>query len=237
MKDIVIFSLVILLLAGCAGIPDETTTSVPWDDPSVESTVYQIPDAFDPDTAKKLTQEQLDWYQQLFSFQHDSFTYHDVNYYNVILELSFDTPEELDIRRFFNNGFADDRLLSAAEKQWLQEQGANTSYTWYGLSPERMDAVMQQYFGLSLSQTNGVGMDQLYYNQEWDRYFICPAGYVGAEEFTILEGYADANNVVQLTFEFPYSGVTVLTMASNSRSGTYGYRFLSHVKQHLDSEE
>lgn len=213
----------------------EKPTEAPTEEPTEETQVTdpvepQLSDAFDPETAMALTEQQLSWYQQLFAFQYDSFAYHDVNYYNVVLALKFDSPENVDLRQLFNNGFADDRLLTAEEKQWLNEQGANTAYTWYGLTPERMDAVLEQYFGLSMEETNGVGMDQLYYNEEWDRYFVCAAGYVSSDYLTISEGYVDANHVVQLTFETMYMGTVQLTMQTNSVRGTYGYRFLSNVR-------
>lgn len=107
-------------------------------------------------------------YTQVF-FQ-DLFTISTVgeNYYNLAAPMEFNSPRYLNLQELFYNGFAelDQRIVPLTEEEtaFLLNNGfgENMPLSNAVRIPEaNMDAVLQRFFGLGLSETKGTGLSEI----------------------------------------------------------------------------
>lgn len=226
-----------LLLSACSDnqITESTAETLPTSIPTTESTAPSETETTAPteppvrEDGERLTDQQIQSYQQLFTRQLDSYTIHPYNLYNIAMTIEFASPEEIDLSMFFENGFVDLRQLTEEEQTWLEEQGYSSSRDMYALPASRMNEILTQYFGLTIEETNGVGLNSLPYNAELDRYYTDPGGVRFMANFEITDGYAYENGLVRLYYINNFGDEYVFTMQSNSNEGGYGYRFLSNL--------
>ena len=99
--------------------------------------------------------------------------------YNTALTSLYDTSADVDLFMLFYNGFKDEshtptelelELLEGKLGQYWKEMDL------IRLPVEKMDSVLMELFGITLEQTNGVGLDKLFYLEETDCYYHCVTG-------------------------------------------------------------
>lgn len=234
-----------LLLSACGGMDptnqteEPSSTSCPTAD--TETTLTSLPTETSAPTeptlpppredGERLSGQQLQGYQQLFSSQGDRYTRHPTNPYNVALTIEFTSPEQIDLAQFFENGFIDLRYLTEQERVWLEEQGYSRSRELNPLPVSRMNEILTQHFGLTIEETEMIGLDTLPYNAEMDRYYRDPGGVRCMIDFQITDGYFYEGGLVRLYYIDSHGLEYMFTMQSNMDrdNGAYGYRFLSNL--------
>lgn len=108
-------------------------------------------------------------------FDHKS----DYLFYNTALTSVYENPADVDLAFLFYNGFRDESQQPTEEELVLLE-GKMGKY-WkemdlIRLPAGKMDAVLTDLFGITLEQTNGVGLDRLVYLEETDCYYASVTG-------------------------------------------------------------
>lgn len=234
-----------LVLAGCGAreAPPETTAPTTGQTTAPAQTAAQTQPTPPPTTQPPATQPSaredghrlssgdLELYQLMFADPRDPYALAPINWYNMALCVSFSSPEDLDLDLFFNNGFDDERSdLTEAEEAFLSAQGVRLDHDLYRLPVEKMDAVLRKYFGLTLEQTNGVGLDDAAYDPETGCYYMDPGGYVCAEDFVFTDGYYhEASEILRLYYTDFVGREFVITMQSLRPQNLVGYHILSNL--------
>lgn len=108
-------------------------------------------------------------------FFEDLFTWNSArNYYNQAFSQEFWSAKSVDIAKLFYNGTGISEPLTEDEKTFLNQFEAFEGFTSNAVRycVDDMDAVMQRYFGISLSDTYGIGMDRMkYYFEKTNSYY------------------------------------------------------------------
>lgn len=89
---------------------------------------------------------------------------------NACLYSLYDSPEEVDLYELFYGGLQ--LAVTEEDVRFLEEQGAPTELEVMKLPGEEMDRILQKYFNLTLADTNRVGLEKFYYNEETDTYYL-----------------------------------------------------------------
>ena len=139
-----------------------------------------------------------------------------INWYNNILACgprkidrgSFDKPENIHLGILFGNGGFQGNI--SYPDDWTPEelafiQGFYPGYpqNWgdlYRLPVEKINEVLQAYLGITLDQTNQVGLDNMEYFSDTDCYFTGPTG-AGMDNFQFTQGIREENGTVYLVCE------------------------------------
>ena len=218
------------------GEPAGTTvaeTTVPVDT-TVPDTVPTEPEL----EGEALSQEDLDRYQILFSQQWDSYATHPTNWYNFLLLGTFDSPENVNIVELFYNGVGDDSPLTEEEETFLEAQGAPMDLDFTRMEVEAMNEVLEEYFGLTLEETNKVGMESVYYNAETDSYYHSHSDYAEVATFTITAGEQLDDGTIRLYYYLPYEAyLRAVTLESRMYDGQTGYYIRSNVVTEYSAPE
>ena len=158
---IVCMAAVMLVLTACTPIaqPEDTTapqvtTAAPVETTAPEETTLSE----DPLVAE---------FRELFTFTADA----DV-WYNYALKSYYDTPAGIDIFQLIYNAPWLDLELTQAEKDFLisKELDIETS-TVHKYPVEKIDEVLQKYFGITFEEAEGFGLDKMVYNPDTDSYY------------------------------------------------------------------
>ena len=83
----------------------------------------------------------------------------------------YDRPEDIDLFWLFYNGTGLPETITEEEIA-LAGAGAQVS-TLHKLSLKNIDAVLTQYTGLTLAETEGIGMTKFSYQEEYEAYYHC----------------------------------------------------------------
>lgn len=191
-------------------------------EPTAEPTEPTEP-VTDPTTepTEPIRDEELVMLEELFRFKRG-------NWYNLALTCYYTIPSELDVYKFFYNGFPDipSNYATAEERELLKDM-PNFDLLEYceitQLPAERMDAVLKEYFGIPLSAFDMTG-NPLYYVESTDCYYIF---------------HNDANGCIDLTFhsmEKPSNGTIIIHYTAAGKGGILtllpvenGYMILSNI--------
>ena len=159
-----------------------------------------------------LTDQALAYFQTLFAHVNAE-KEEDINWYNIILSCGwnftddkkgFTVPQDVNLGTLFNNGFWDASSVSnwtAEELAFIQGFYPGYPENWgdlYRLPAEKMNKVLQDYFGITLEQSNKVCLDRMMYFADTNSYFGGPAGAVGEMNVQMLDGKVAANGTVYL---------------------------------------
>ena len=90
---------------------------------------------------------------------------------NQFLTYLYDNPKDIDLFWLFYNGTGLPETITEEEIA-LAGAGAKVS-TLHKLSLENIDAVLTQYTGLTLAETEGIGMTKFSYQEEYEAYYHC----------------------------------------------------------------
>lgn len=95
------------------------------------------------------------------------------SWYRRALTSSYTDPKDANIARFFSQGFADEPAITDSEWTALKDiPGFARSENLHRLPAKRMDDVLTQVFGLTLSQMNGIGIEKLTYLESTGCYYL-----------------------------------------------------------------
>ncbi len=150
-----------------------------------------------------LTEAELSYFTELFAHTGTAEKEEEINWYNLILTCGWDhgtgrtgftVPENVNLATLFNNGF---RAISNVDNWTAEElafiQGFYPGYpeNWGDLNrlpAEKMNRVLQDYFGITLDKTNKVWLDKMHYFADTNCYFGAPAGATGEQKVNMLAG-------------------------------------------------
>lgn len=141
---------------------------------------------------------------------------------NYCLNSSYDDPKNVDLEELFYSGFGLE--LDKEDKDFLVQQGANMTYDICKLPAEQMDQVLTKYFGLTLKETNGIGMEKFYHNAEKDIYYLLHND-SHACKIVIVEQETENTGNLKITYQKEgedAKGTAVLKKVEE------GYQFLSN---------
>lgn len=237
MKRLLALLLTFALLAvwGCAAAPEPdhqsskppVSSDTPLDadqpeDSDVPSPSGEVDTSFAPAGGRQLTEAELDAFRTLLD--HRSAEEGTRNWYNEVLHCLFDAPESVDWSEFFYDGFASgwlDPPLSEDEKAFCEQNGVPLELSVFRLPVQDMNAIAQQYFGITLEESNGIGLDKPYY-EETDSYYIAHGDTHVTGSFELHMGVEQEDGTIYL-----YYDSNVLVLRPNA-DGT-GYLFLSNL--------
>jgi len=134
-------------------------------------------------------------------------------FYNDALTSVYETPADVDLFMLFYDGFKDESQTPT--EQELELLDGKLGQYWkemdlIRLPRDKMDAVLTELFGITLEQTNGVGLDKLVYLEETDCYYHCITG----------TSYAD------VTVVYVVSLINEDSILVQYSAGYYGYRMV-----------
>lgn len=108
---------------------------------------------------------------ELTYFAEEWFNGDDFNIRNQFLNSLYDRPEDIDLFWLFYNSTGLPETITEEEIA-LAGAGAKVS-TLHKLSLKNIDAVLTQYTGLTLAETEGIGMTKFSYQEEYEAYYHC----------------------------------------------------------------
>lgn len=244
LRVLIVCASVIMLLSGCGQIgnsaetmkPPEASepTSVSWTElpdtllAATEVSTTQLPI---PEGALLLSVDELRGLEELFtqSFATEDGSHPMTNWYNMALNNYYENPQQLNLWSFFSEGVGGPEELSYrpsdAEMEFLKTQPQiQTHLSVHRISETDMTDVLQRYFGFSLDEMDGVGLDRMAHDPETGYYYCSKGGTMFVEELVFLVGYYLDNGDICIN----YSGngqecVLVLRPAAE------GYQIISNT--------
>lgn len=105
----------------------------------------------------------------------DFFVYKTDPFRNLALSSFYDCPEKVDLYQLFYNGFGLE--IQEPDREFVKQavQGTDLdidSYDLIKLPAEEMNEILTKYFGITLEQSEKVGLDKFYYCEEKDTYYL-----------------------------------------------------------------
>ncbi len=149
------------------------------------------------------------------------------NWYLAAMGSIYDTPAEMDLGLVFYNGFSDTEI-TPEEKSFLLEQGFSEHIAMHKLPAEKLDEVLNTYFGISLYDV-AIPSDWVYY-PETDSYYSSHSDAYLVHGFTVMQANVTDEGLIELHYCVePYRGATdpatgwsvvygILTLRANNDS-------------------
>ena len=150
-------------------------------------------------------------------------------YYSNALRSSYTTPADVDLSYLFRKGFADEPGITQREKELLIEKVPNPNVVggYLRLPAEKIDAKLMELFGITLQQTNQVGMDDWIYLEETNCYYKRDPGTSNATiQVERVEYKADGTVLVYYDRMFKRDKMVVALKPNGST-----YRILSNLPE------
>ena len=151
-------------------------------------------------------------------------------FYNDALTSDYATAKDVDLGYLFYDGFWEEsEVASAAEEAFLD---ANSSNHWrymdlQRLPSEKMSAVLQEIFGITLEETNKVGLSYPYF-EETDCYYHCHTGTHYAD-ITITRVENCDDGTIRMYYE--RAGFPSVNMVATLKPNGNGYQILSNLPE------
>lgn len=152
------------------------------------------PDSLENHRPGPLTQEELDYFNRYFEMGLAPLP----SIRSMLLMSEYDRPQDIDLYVLFYHGLDAWPEFSQAEYDAL---GWNEYGEKFRVTTAQMNGVLQQYAGLTLEQTNGVGLDKFRYLAETDAYYAIHQD-TAAESTAMLEGQYNRDGTVSLTYRY-----------------------------------
>lgn len=155
------------------------------------------------------------------------------SWYNRALTCEFDNPVQLKLHNLFYCGFPGESQEPTAE-EWEQlkdKQGFDENYDLIRLPENRMNQVLEEYFGITLEDIPEEGFSGLTYLESTGCWYFMTTGWLGVEKLQVLTVETLENGVIHVCYDADYWGVYDLMLRPHGD----GYRVLSNVRQgHLE---
>ncbi len=173
-----------------------------------------------------LTKEELDYFNgdEFFNGEY-------MNIRNQFLSSIYDKPEKINLYNLFYCGSgAEEMFATEAERlaiitynKWAMEPDCGCTK----ISSNNMEAVLMEYMGTALADTEKVGLDNFTYLEEYDAYYL----YHGDTNYRMEISFAageKTGDIIRLFYddEFMADGEKILTLQEKDGS----YLFVSNVK-------
>ena len=230
-----VFSLLIMLSAcgqteltepiGSVPIVEPLATQISETDPTAaaESTI--------PDGATSLSRQELDGMEEMLTQKTmgEDGVMPDTNWYNMATLSHYETPEQLDLWQFFSEGVGGPDKLSwqpsAEELAFLETQPQiHTNQSVYRVTRTQANEVLQKYFGMTLEEMDGVGLERLAYYPETDCFYSSIGSIMFALNIEVKEGFRLADGKIQITYQSDYREYTMTMKPVED-----GYQILSNI--------
>lgn len=213
--------------------PEPTTTApIPTTTDPVPTTTAPVTTATNPPSTDPIpttipqNAAELAVFNELF--QHVS---GERNAYLSAVAHEYSSPAELKLRYFFDNGFPGENEVSDLEWAELKDiSGFNINYDFFRLPKDKMEADLQNYFGISLADIPDSGFEGLTYLKSTDcYYFMATAPMTNAVNFTAQSVEYNSDGTVSLTYTVGWEP-TVKKYVIELKSNGVEYLILSNVK-------
>ena len=161
---------------------------------------------------------QLQTIHALFSDPH--------GWYNAALTSEYTEATQLNLKMFFHLGFSDQSRTPTAE-EWAElegQPGFNENYDLIRLPADNMDAVLTQYFGITLEDMDESAFEGLVYLESTDCYYFMGTGVHRIEDLCIERTTEQDDGTILVIYTSSYcSGIVTLEMRNDG-----DYRILSN---------
>lgn len=227
---ILLIAALLLCLGGCADTPDATQpvtepTTVPTTEPApTEPAVYVQPDLPKTgDESRQLTAEELAVFAELFDPSGDV-----TRWYNRAITSRYSSAADLNILYFVYS--------SPMEEVTTDDEAfyGNTFDCLHKYSISLMDENLMLCFGITLAETNGIGLDEMVYNEAAQCYYHDHGDVVGYIP-SFYDGYVHPDGTVELYYngfcnvDVPDGLPTVVTLKYVGENGVNHWHILSNV--------
>lgn len=152
-------------------------------------------------------------------------------WYNMALTAGeFSNPRKLDLHVFFYNGFKTAGVTDE-EESMLYELGFPPEMDIQKNPREDMDQILQAYLGLSLEETDRVGLDKMTYVESTDAYYKYSGDFSCKEGVTVRDGYVleDGSVCLYYTSNNEWEGEWVLTLKPSGVEDGPAYHIVSNL--------
>lgn len=246
-KTCVILLVLALLLTlwGCAAAPENNDQQNPAPPPASN---VQLPaestseppassdneaDAFVPVEGTLLTESELDAFRTLLDLH--SVEGNAQNWYNEVLHCVFESPETVNWKEFFYDGLTrgPEVELSEDEIAFCEQNGVPLELSVFRLPVAEMNAIAQQYFGITLDESDGIGLNMPYY-EVTDSYYTAHGDTHVTFNFDLHTGVRQEDGTIYLYYHnFLYhrdeSCYESYVLALCPNEDATGYYFLSNL--------
>lgn len=128
----------------------------------------QQPDPQKPENGT-LTAEEMEEFQAMFT---------PGSWYSQATTSSYTSPKDIDLHHLFYDGIGFSGLpyghtyLTDRERAYLTSLDPESVMQYFRAPRQVMDAVLKEYFGVSLAETNQAGLSKFIYWAETDSYYV-----------------------------------------------------------------
>lgn len=179
---------------------DDTSADLTEDLSNQSESADPVPDA-DTDDREALDSALLEY------FQTDYFSSETRARANFFLASEYERPEDIDLLQLFYCGLSgeeqtvsEDERLKVYDALYPQELDITKYPT------EAIDAVLLQYTGLTLDETNRVNLSGFAYLEDYDAYYLLHGDTLELTTVTITAGYWDDAGSIVLEYDLPSMG-------------------------------
>ena len=120
---------------------------------------------------------------------------------NLCLSSFYDSPKDVDLEELFYNGFGLE--INESDRNFLEMQGAEMDYDVIKLPKSDMNKILKKYFGISLQESNWVGVEKFYYNEETDTYYLVHNDFHECQ-VNILDQFIDEKGNINVVYSKLY---------------------------------
>ena len=148
------------------------------------------------------------------------------SWYNAALRCEYATPENIDLRMLFRNGF-DDESRKGTDEEWAQlkdKEGFTEGLELFRLPVHKMNAILTELFGITVADVNPEGFEGMTYLESTDCWYY-QSGKYRRVDFNALDVKPTLTGA-KVYYEGGIAGDMVVTVTPN---GADGYRILSNL--------
>ena len=252
MKRLTCLLLLLFLLCSCAKTQPETTTapstepatSAPTTAPTTTPTTVPttapttaptepISKWNTPNGAEEFTEDEIAAFQAMLeqdvNVQNNRIP--ESNWFNRVVDWDFETPAQINLGRRLCMGAGGDDTpyeehLSVAEWAFLDSiSDYYRNFDVVYISKDTVESVLETYFGITLEETEQIGMDRFVYNPDTNRYYSAISDVGFAFNFKVVGGYHDLDGNTILFVERWFGELMQMTL----RPVDDHYQLLSNV--------
>ncbi len=130
------------------------------------------------------------------------------SYYNRAVGHTYDSPKELQLKKFFTSGFAGESQ-KPTDAEWAELEGKpgfNINYDLFRLPVDKMNAELRKYFGITLDDLSAKSFDGLVYLESTNCYYFMATAPDGVAEGFVaddVDQLSDGTFIVSYTLSYP----------------------------------
>lgn len=185
-----------------------------------------------PGTAVKVVAESMMYKylseSEIIGFNTDFFNNEADRMKNMMLSGEYSNPGEVDLFQLFYNGTGGGaEQISEEELELLTEMDSMAPYLdIMKITTGEMDTFLQERMGIGLEETKKKGLDNFYYLEEYDSYYVI-AGDTNYVRCTVISGLWETDDKLRLEYEKESEeGRWEVTLQKEKD----GYLFISNVR-------